>query len=277
MPRIANGLVTPERTRTFADDPAVPADHNTVGMGMHISRASHRIGAHQVLVVAKAHQAGLERRGRHRMEAVKPDGTGHKPRGSIPSRADDQANGAGIGVIAEHGVQDSGFEERAGGESPCGSSRDNSSGAGSKRDRQLRAAALRRPEAERRRQAEQHGRRPVIPNSSCAGRDANRDAIPAPDDTAGRAPRCAPVQPGRETQPADLAHKEISTSAAESSRQVNLNGISFMMTVWFALVAVTRGRARTSAAIGKARHGVGASAHHPHLSARNQPRQRYGW
>src|SRR5215470_19366534 len=56
----------------LADNPAVLADHDAVRIGVNLDWTPDRIGGHRVLVVVKAHQAGLRDRGRHRVEAIEP-------------------------------------------------------------------------------------------------------------------------------------------------------------------------------------------------------------
>jgi hypothetical protein len=92
-----------------------------------------------------------------------------------------------------------------------GPSRDHSSVVGSKRDGQPRAAAHRRPEAQRQPQAEQRRRRPAAPNSSLASQNAIRGATANPCDTTTRLPasgstssrKTLQLQP-RTWQPADV-------------------------------------------------------------------------
>ena len=64
----------------LADDPAVLADHDAIGIGVDLDRPPDRARGHRVLVVVEAHQAGLGDRGRHRMESIEAAGIGHELR-----------------------------------------------------------------------------------------------------------------------------------------------------------------------------------------------------
>src|SRR6202167_2368297 len=54
----------------LADDPAVLADYDAVGIGVDLDRTPDRAGGHRVFVFVEAHQAGLRHRRWHRGEAV---------------------------------------------------------------------------------------------------------------------------------------------------------------------------------------------------------------
>jgi hypothetical protein len=43
----------------LADNPAVLADHDAIGICVYLDRTPDRAGGHGVLVVVEAHQAGL--------------------------------------------------------------------------------------------------------------------------------------------------------------------------------------------------------------------------
>ena len=64
----------------LANGAAILADENAIGIGMDLHRSAHSTGRHRVLVVIKAHQAGLGDRSRHGMEAVKASGVGNQVR-----------------------------------------------------------------------------------------------------------------------------------------------------------------------------------------------------
>ena len=59
MPRIINRLVAPEPTNMLADDRAVLADDDPIGIGMDLNRSSDRCGMHRVFVVIEPHQQRL--------------------------------------------------------------------------------------------------------------------------------------------------------------------------------------------------------------------------
>src|SRR3954452_5064015 len=64
----------------LGNNASVLADHNAVGVGMNLNRASDGAGRDRVLVVVEAHQAGLGDRCRHRVESVEPAGIGNELR-----------------------------------------------------------------------------------------------------------------------------------------------------------------------------------------------------
>jgi hypothetical protein len=80
MPGIVDRLAAAERARMFGNAPAVLADHDAVGVGLHLDWTPDRAGGHRVLVVVEAHQAGLRDRRRHRVEAIEPASIGNELR-----------------------------------------------------------------------------------------------------------------------------------------------------------------------------------------------------
>jgi hypothetical protein len=59
MPGVIDRIAAAEGAPMFADDPAVLADHDAIGIGLDLDRAPDRAGGHRVLVVVETHQAGL--------------------------------------------------------------------------------------------------------------------------------------------------------------------------------------------------------------------------
>jgi hypothetical protein len=72
VPRVVDRLAAVKGAAMLADDPAVLADHDTIGIGVDIGRPPDRAGRHRVLVVVEAHQAGLGDRRGHCVEAIEP-------------------------------------------------------------------------------------------------------------------------------------------------------------------------------------------------------------
>src|SRR5207253_548305 len=70
MPGIVGRLAAAEATSMFADNRAVLADHDAIGISLKLDRPAHRARADRVLVVVKPHQAGLGNRGLGRVEPV---------------------------------------------------------------------------------------------------------------------------------------------------------------------------------------------------------------
>ena len=70
MPGVVDRLVTTEPARVLADDLAVLADDDAVGIGMDLDRAPRRLRVHRVFVVVEPHEQRLGDRRRQRMEAV---------------------------------------------------------------------------------------------------------------------------------------------------------------------------------------------------------------
>ncbi len=98
----------------LADDPAVLADHDAVGIGVDLDRPPDRAGGHRVFVVVEAHQAGLGDRRRHRVESIEAAGIGNELRPlrleHLPDRLLGQLRmavrlGVGDAFIEQPGVQ----------------------------------------------------------------------------------------------------------------------------------------------------------------------------
>ena len=98
----------------LADDPAVLADHDAIGIGVNLDRTPDRAGGHRVLVVVEAHQAGLRDRCRHRVESIEPAGIRHELRSfrleHLPDRLLGQFRmvmrlGVGDAFVEQPGVQ----------------------------------------------------------------------------------------------------------------------------------------------------------------------------
>ena len=58
----------------LGNDAPILTDHDAVGIGLDLDRASDRAGRDRVLVVVEAHQTGLRYRRWHSMEAIEPTG-----------------------------------------------------------------------------------------------------------------------------------------------------------------------------------------------------------
>ena len=72
MPGIVDRLVAAETARMLADNGAVLADDNTLGVSLDLDWPTHRTRGNRILVVVEAHQAGLGDRGLRRTEPVEP-------------------------------------------------------------------------------------------------------------------------------------------------------------------------------------------------------------
>src|SRR6516225_7783442 len=70
MPGIVDRLAAAEAAPMFADDRAILADHDAIGIGLDLDRPAHRARGDRVLVVVDPHQAGLRDRGLRRVEPV---------------------------------------------------------------------------------------------------------------------------------------------------------------------------------------------------------------
>src|SRR5437879_10118514 len=70
MPRIVDRLAAAEAAAMLADDCAILADHDTIGIGLDLDWPTDRTRGDRVLVVVEAHQAGFRDRGLRRVEPV---------------------------------------------------------------------------------------------------------------------------------------------------------------------------------------------------------------
>ena len=80
VPGIVGRLASTEAAPVFADDPPVLADHDAVGVGVDVDWSADRAGAHRVLVVVEADEAGLRHRGRQGVETVEAAAIGNELR-----------------------------------------------------------------------------------------------------------------------------------------------------------------------------------------------------
>src|ERR1700731_2715987 len=72
MPRVVDRLATTEAALVIANDRAVLADDNALGISLDLDRPANRARADRVLVVVEPHQAGLRDRRLDRVEPVEP-------------------------------------------------------------------------------------------------------------------------------------------------------------------------------------------------------------
>ena len=114
VPGIVDRLVAAEAAAMLADDPAVLAELDPIGIGTDLDRAADRARGDRVAVVVEAHQAGLGDRRRHRVEAVEAAGIGHQARPlrlehlpDVRSRELGMAMRLGVGdaLVEQPGVQ----------------------------------------------------------------------------------------------------------------------------------------------------------------------------
>src|ERR1700683_3161297 len=98
----------------LGDDTAVLTDYDAIGISMNLNRTTDCTGRDRVLVVVKAHQAGLRDRCRHRVESIEPPGIGNELRPlcleHLPDRLLGQLRmamhlGVGDAFVEQPGVQ----------------------------------------------------------------------------------------------------------------------------------------------------------------------------
>ena len=94
----------------FADDRAVLADHQAIGIGLDLDRPADGTRGDRVLVVVEPHQTGLRDRGLSRVEPVEWPSNLHQLRSfrleSLPDRAVGQ-----FGMLVRFGVGDASVEQ----------------------------------------------------------------------------------------------------------------------------------------------------------------------
>ena len=78
MPGIVGYLATTVFTRMLADNTAILAQDDALGIGVDLDRATDRARVHRVFVIVEPHQARLRHRGLLRMEPVEAAGIRHK-------------------------------------------------------------------------------------------------------------------------------------------------------------------------------------------------------
>ena len=78
MPGIVDRLAAAEAAGMLADNRAVLADYDAIGIGLDLDRPTHRRRGNRILVVVEAHQAGLGDRGLRRTEPVEPAADRHE-------------------------------------------------------------------------------------------------------------------------------------------------------------------------------------------------------
>src|SRR5947207_15883008 len=64
MPRVVDRAIAPIAASVLADDLAILADYDAIGIGMNLDWPTDRLGHHRVFVVVEANEAGLGYRGR---------------------------------------------------------------------------------------------------------------------------------------------------------------------------------------------------------------------
>ena len=111
MPGIVDRLAAAEAAAMLADDCAILADHNAIGIGLDLDRPPHGARGDRVLVVVKPHETGLRDRSLRRVEPVEWAGDLHELRPlrleSLPDRAVGQ-----FGMLVRFGVGDASVEQR---------------------------------------------------------------------------------------------------------------------------------------------------------------------
>jgi hypothetical protein len=105
-------LAAAEAAAMLADDRAILADHNAIGIGLDLNRSADGARGDRVLVVVEAYQAGLRDRDLRRVETIERPGNLHQPRPlrleCLPDRAVDQ-----FGMLVRFGVGDASVEQQA--------------------------------------------------------------------------------------------------------------------------------------------------------------------
>ena len=112
VPGIEDRLVAPEAAGMLADDPAVLAQLDPIGIGPDLDRPADGTGRDRVSVVVEAHQAGLGDRGRHRVEAVEAAGIGNQARPLLFEHLPDRPVPE-LGMAMRLGVGDALVEQQA--------------------------------------------------------------------------------------------------------------------------------------------------------------------
>src|SRR5262249_61210626 len=80
MPGIIERRAAAETAAMLADNRALLAYHDAVGIGLDLDRPTDRARGDRVLVIVEPHQTGLRHRGLNRMEAVEWAGDRHQVR-----------------------------------------------------------------------------------------------------------------------------------------------------------------------------------------------------
>src|SRR5215510_15606984 len=98
----------------LGNDPAVLADHDTIGVSLDLNGPPYGARRHRVFVVIEAYQAGLGDRGRHGMESIEPTRIRHElrplgledlPDGSVDELRMPMRLGVSNAFIEQPGVQ----------------------------------------------------------------------------------------------------------------------------------------------------------------------------
>src|SRR5207248_8169758 len=110
MPGVVDRLAATEAARVIADDRALLADDDALGISLDLDRPADRARADRVLVVVKPHQAGLRDGRLDRVEPVEPAADRHQLRAlrlkGLPDRAV-----AEFGVLVRFGIGDASIEQ----------------------------------------------------------------------------------------------------------------------------------------------------------------------
>jgi len=80
MPGIVDRLAAAEAATMLADNRAVLADHDAIGIGLDLDRPANGTRSDRVLVVVEPHQAGLRDRCLDRVEPVERSADRHQLR-----------------------------------------------------------------------------------------------------------------------------------------------------------------------------------------------------
>src|SRR6267142_1308507 len=110
MPGIIDRLAAAETAAMLADNRALLAYHDAVGIGLDLDRPTDSARGDRVLVVVEPHQTGLRHRGLNRMEAVEWASWRHQLAAlgfeGLPDRAVGQ-----LGMLVRLGVGDASVEQ----------------------------------------------------------------------------------------------------------------------------------------------------------------------
>jgi hypothetical protein len=94
----------------LADDGAVLADHEALGIGLDLDRPADSAGGDRVFVVVEPHQTGLRHRRLGRLKAVKRAGDRHQLRPLRLEHFPDRAV-AQLGMLVRLGVSNAAIEQ----------------------------------------------------------------------------------------------------------------------------------------------------------------------
>src|SRR5262249_41100142 len=110
MPGIVDRRAAAKAATMLADDCAILADYNAIGIGLDLDRPPHGARGDRVLIIVEAYQAGLRDRRLRRVEPVEWPSNPHELRPLLFESLPDRAVGQ-LGMLVRFGIDNTSVEQ----------------------------------------------------------------------------------------------------------------------------------------------------------------------